>query len=116
MDSINSCVLTEGTRGENIVTSVSILLAEAKREGRVVSEEEAIEKIKEMAEYNMRKLMQIVYKKGSVFPRECKDTFLNSCRTGCYVSWSSDEFSSSQQVMMEDMKVLIHQPSSNPTC
>lgn len=92
---------------------MTILVAAAKRDGRGdVSEGEAIRKIREIVEYNRRKLMQIVYKRGSVFPRECKDVFLNSCRAGCYVYGSSDEFSSPQQLMMEDMKALIHEPAS----
>lgn len=91
---------------------MTILVAAAKRDGRGdVGEEEAIRKIREIAEYNMRKLMQIVYERGSVFPRECKDVFLNLCRAGCYAYGSSDEFSSPQQLVMEDMKALIHEPA-----
>lgn len=69
------------------------------------TEEEAIGKIKEIVENERRKLMQIVYKRGTILPRECKDIFLKACRASFYVYSSTDEFTSPRQVM-EDMKTL----------
>ncbi|KAL8536935.1 hypothetical protein ACS0TY_012211 [Phlomoides rotata] len=90
------------------INSVCLQLAAQKGE-RAITEEEAMSKIKEMAAYHRRKLMQIVYNEGTVFPRECKDVFLKTCRTGYYMYSSDDEFSSPQQ-MMEDMKSLVYEP------
>nr|AZB50372.1 terpene synthase 4 [Origanum majorana] len=84
---------------ENTGNSVSILVAGED------TEEEAIGKIKEIVEYERRKLMQIVYKRGTILPRECKDIFLKACRATFYVYSSTDEFTSPRQVM-EDMKTL----------
>lgn len=78
---------------------------------RAITEEEAMSKIKEMADCHRRKLMQIVYREGTVFPRECKDVFLRVCRIGYYLYSSGDEFTSPQQ-MMEDMKSLLHEPAT----
>lgn len=85
------------------------LLLAANKHDSAFTEEEAITKIKEMAEGNRRKLMQIVYKTGTIFPRKCKDMFLKVCRIGCYLYASGDEFTSPQQ-MMEDVKSLVYEP------
>ncbi|KAL8521794.1 hypothetical protein ACS0TY_012088 [Phlomoides rotata] len=95
-------------RLEKSINSVGLHLAAQKGE-RAITEEEAKSKIKEMAAYHRRKLMQIVYNEGTVFPRECKDVFLKTCRTGYYLYSSDDEFTSPQQ-MMEDMKSLVYEP------
>nr|A0A075FBG7.1 RecName: Full=9,13-epoxylabda-14-ene synthase, chloroplastic; AltName: Full=Manoyl oxide synthase; AltName: Full=Miltiradiene synthase; Flags: Precursor [Marrubium vulgare]AIE77094.1 9,13-epoxy-labd-14-en synthase [Marrubium vulgare] len=95
-------------RLENTINSVGLQLAAHKGE-RAMTEEDAMSKIKEMADYHRRKLMQIVYKEGTVFPRECKDVFLRVCRIGYYLYSSGDEFTSPQQ-MKEDMKSLVYQP------
>ncbi|KAH6804553.1 hypothetical protein C2S51_032800 [Perilla frutescens var. frutescens] len=105
---LNDVQTFEKERKENTGNSVSLLLAAQKGEG-VITEEEAITKINEMAEYNRRRLMQIVYKTGTIFPRKCKDVFLKVCRIGCYLYSSGDEFTSPQQ-MMEDMKSLVYEP------
>lgn len=96
-------------RKENTGNSVSLLLAAAEKDGRPITEEEAVTKIKEMAECNRRELMRIVYKTGTVFPRKCRDMFLKVCRIGCYLYSSGDEFTSPQQ-MKEDMKSLVYEP------
>nr|AZB50375.1 terpene synthase 1 [Prunella vulgaris] len=106
---LNDVQTFEKERKENTGNSVSLLQAAAEREGRAITEEEAITQIKELAEYHRRKLMQIVYKTDTIFPRKCKDMFLKVCRIGCYLYASGDEFTTPQQ-MMEDMKSLVYQP------
>nr|AZB50368.1 terpene synthase 4 [Leonotis leonurus] len=96
-------------RIENTINGVDVQLAARKGE-RAITEEEAMSKIKEMADHHRRKLMQIVYKEGTIFPRECKDVFLRVCRIGYYL-YSGDELTSPQQ-MKEDMKALVHESSS----
>nr|AZB50371.1 terpene synthase 3 [Origanum majorana] len=105
---LNDVGTFEKERKENTGNSVSLLLAAAVKEGRPITEEEAIIKIKKMAENERRKLMQIVYKRESVFPRKCKDMFLKVCRIGCYLYASGDEFTSPQK-MKEDVKSLIYE-------
>lgn len=104
----NINVFWQKERKENTGNSVSLLLA-AHKDERAINEEEAIAKIKDLAEYNRRKLTQIVYKTGTIFPRKCKDMFLKVCRIGCYLYASGDEFTTPQQ-MMEDMKSLVYEP------
>nr|UVE15963.1 labd-13(16),14-diene-9-ol synthase [Leonurus japonicus] len=101
---LNDVQTFEKERLENTINSVDVQLAA--HQG--ITEEEAIAKIKEMVEYHRRKLMQIVYKEGTVFGRECKDVFLRVCRIGYYL-YSGDELTSPQQ-MKEDMKSLVYQP------
>nr|AHL67263.1 kaurene synthase-like 2 [Salvia rosmarinus] len=105
---LNDVQTFEKERKENTGNSVSLLLA-ANKDDISFTEEEAIKKAKEMAECNRRKLMQIVYKTGTIFPRKCRDMFLKVCRIGCYLYASGDEFTSPQQ-MMEDMKSLVYEP------
>nr|QXT24225.1 miltiradiene synthase [Isodon lophanthoides var. gerardianus] len=105
---LNDVQTFEKERKENTGNSVSLLLA-AHKDERAINEEEAIAKIKDLADYNRRKLMQIVYKTGTIFPRKCKDMFLKVCRIGCYLYASGDEFTTPQQ-MMEDMKSLVYEP------
>uniref|UniRef100_A0A1W6QDI7-2 Isoform 2 of Miltiradiene synthase KSL1, chloroplastic n=1 Tax=Isodon rubescens TaxID=587669 RepID=A0A1W6QDI7-2 len=105
---LNDVQTFEKERKENTGNSVSLLLA-AHKDERAINEEEAITKAKDLAEYNRRKLMQIVYKTGTIFPRKCKDMFLKVCRIGCYLYSSGDEFTTPQQ-MMEDMKSLVYEP------
>nr|APG42602.1 kaurene synthase-like 1 [Salvia divinorum] len=105
---LNDVQTFEKERKENTGNSVSLLLA-ANKDDSAFTEEEANTKIKEMAECNRRKLMQIVYKTGTLFPRKCKDMFLKVCRIGCYLYASGDEFTSPQQ-MMEDVKSLVYEP------
>ncbi|KAG6389572.1 hypothetical protein SASPL_151043 [Salvia splendens] len=105
---LNDVQTFEKERKENTGNSVTLLLA-ANKHDSAFTEEEAITKIKEMAEGNRRKLMQIVYKTGTIFPRKCKDMFLKVCRIGCYLYASGDEFTSPQQ-MMEDVKSLVYEP------
>ncbi|KAL8521792.1 hypothetical protein ACS0TY_012086 [Phlomoides rotata] len=104
---LNDVQTFEKERLENTINSVDVLLAAHKGE-RAITEEEAIAKVKEMVEYHRRKLMQIVYKEGTVFPRECKDVFLRVCRIGYYL-YSGDQLISPQQTM-EDMKSLVYEP------
>nr|QEV81855.1 terpene synthase 16 [Prunella vulgaris]QEY10195.1 kaurene synthase 1 [Scutellaria barbata]WJZ49123.1 miltiradiene [Scutellaria barbata] len=106
---LNDVQTFEKERNENTINSVGLQLAAAHREGRVITEEEAMSKIKDMAGYHRRKLMQIVYKEGTIFPRKCKDIFLRVCRIGYYLYASGDEFTSPQQ-MMKDMKSLVYEP------
>nr|AJQ30185.1 kaurene synthase-like protein [Salvia fruticosa] len=105
---LNDVQTFEKERKENTGNSVSLLLA-ANKDDSAFTEEEAITKAKEMAEWNRRQLMKIVYIKGNKFPRKCRDMFLKVCRIGCYLYASGDEFTSPQQ-MMEDMKSLVYEP------
>ncbi|XP_057799345.1 miltiradiene synthase KSL1, chloroplastic [Salvia miltiorrhiza] len=105
---LNDVQTFEKERKENTGNSVTLLLA-ANKDDSSFTEEEAIRIAKEMAECNRRQLMQIVYKTGTIFPRQCKDMFLKVCRIGCYLYASGDEFTSPQQ-MMEDMKSLVYEP------
>ncbi|XP_057802911.1 sclareol synthase, chloroplastic-like [Salvia miltiorrhiza] len=105
---LNDVCSFEKERNENTGSSMSILLAVG-RDGRGVSEEEAIAEIKEIVEYHRRKVMQIVYKKGTIFPRKCKDIFMEACKVGCYVYSSSDQFTSPQQ-LKDDLKSLLYYP------
>ncbi|KAH6836264.1 hypothetical protein C2S53_001130 [Perilla frutescens var. hirtella] len=99
----------ERERSENTsVNSVSLLLA-TEKDGRTITEEEAVTMLKEMAGYHRRKLMQMVYKSGTIFPRKCKDLFLKICSVSYYLYSTGDEFTSPQQ-MMEDMKSLVYEP------
>nr|A0A2K9RFZ2.1 RecName: Full=Class I diterpene synthase 2, chloroplastic; Short=VacTPS2; AltName: Full=(13S)-vitexifolin A synthase; AltName: Full=9,13-epoxylabda-14-ene synthase; AltName: Full=Viteagnusin D synthase; Flags: Precursor [Vitex agnus-castus]AUT77121.1 class I diterpene synthase [Vitex agnus-castus] len=104
---LNDMQTFEKERRENTKNSVSILLEAPKHEG-AITEEEVISKIKEIVEQNRRKLMQMVYQRGTIFPRKCKDVFLKSCRGGYYLYSNGDEFTSPVQIM-EDMK-LCYEP------
>nr|AZB50367.1 terpene synthase 3 [Ajuga reptans] len=106
---LNDVQTFEKERLENTINSVSLQLAEAQREGRTITEEEAMSKIKDLADYHRRQLMQMVYKDGTIFPRQCKDVFLRVCRIGYYLYASGDEFTTPQQ-MMGDMKSLVYEP------
>ncbi|KAL7114983.1 hypothetical protein ACP275_04G155300 [Erythranthe tilingii] len=98
---------------ERKINSVSILLkAEARNKDKgAVEEEQAVSKIQKMVEYNRRKLLQMVYRRGTILPRKCKDVFSKTCKIGYYLYSAGDEFTSPQE-MMEDMRSLIHQPLS----
>ncbi|XP_042033856.1 sclareol synthase, chloroplastic-like isoform X2 [Salvia splendens] len=100
---INDVCSFEKERRENKGNNcMSILLAD----GRGVTEEEAIAEIKEIVENHRRKLMQIVYKKGTILPRRCRDTFMETCKAASYVYTSSDEFTTPQK-LKEDMKSFL---------
>nr|UXG91345.1 (+)-kaurene synthase [Callicarpa americana] len=87
----------------------SVSLQQAAHKG-AISEEDAISNIEKMVEYNRRKLLQMILQtKGSLVPKECKDVFWNTCKIAYYLYSHADEFTSPQQ-MMEDMKLLIHEP------
>ncbi|XP_057802965.1 miltiradiene synthase KSL2, chloroplastic-like [Salvia miltiorrhiza] len=102
---LNDVCSFEKERNENTGSSMSILLAVG-RDGRGVSEEEAIAELKEIVEYHRRKMMQIVYNEGTIFPRKCKDIFMEACKACCYVYSSSDEFTSPQQ-LKDDLESFL---------
>ncbi|XP_047974126.1 sclareol synthase, chloroplastic-like isoform X2 [Salvia hispanica] len=100
---INDVCSFEKERKENKGNNcMSILLAD----GRGITEEEAIAEIKEIVENHRRKLMQIVYTKGTILPRRCRDIFVETCKAASYVYTSSDEFTTPQK-LKEDMKSFL---------
>lgn len=105
--SINSNGVLQREKKEKKPNSVS--LQQAAHKG-AISEEEAISNIEKMVEYNRRKLLQMILQtKGSLVPKQCKDVFWNTCKIAYYLYSHADEFTSPQQ-MIEDMKLLIHEP------
>ncbi|KAL9167318.1 hypothetical protein ABFS82_05G088400 [Erythranthe guttata] len=95
---------------EKKLNAVSIL-----NEARDKDEEMVVSEIGKLVEYNRRKLLRMVYQRGSVLPRRCKDLFSETCKIGYYLysSGSGDEFTSPQQ-MTEDMRLMIHTPLKLP--
>nr|A0A2K9RFZ9.1 RecName: Full=Class I diterpene synthase TPS6, chloroplastic; AltName: Full=Labd-13(16),14-diene-9-ol synthase; AltName: Full=Syn-isopimara-7,15-diene synthase; AltName: Full=Terpene synthase 6; Short=VacTPS6 [Vitex agnus-castus]AUT77125.1 class I diterpene synthase [Vitex agnus-castus] len=105
---LNDVQTFERERKENTINAVSVLLA-AHRHERAITEEEAISKIQEIVEQNRRKLMRMVYQRESVFPRKCRNVFLEVSKMGHYLYASGDELTTPQQ-LMEDMKSLVFEP------
>ncbi|XP_047974336.1 miltiradiene synthase KSL1, chloroplastic-like isoform X2 [Salvia hispanica] len=112
---LNDMATFEREHNENKGGCVSILIANAARAGRVMTEEEAIAEIKEIAGYNIRKQMQIVYKNDTttIFPRKVKHIFLEGCKIFYYLYSGGDEFTS-PLLLMEDMKSYIFEPLPLP--
>ncbi|XP_027083239.1 cis-abienol synthase, chloroplastic isoform X1 [Coffea arabica] len=76
----------------------------------VISEEEAITKMKEMIETSRRKLLQMVLQtKGSSIPRVCKDVFWTTSKIAHFLYSFRDEFSSPKE-MINHINQVIYEP------
>ncbi|KAL9160415.1 hypothetical protein ABFS82_08G198100 [Erythranthe guttata] len=108
LNDLRSC---QNENEETRLNAVSIILKEDEEKG----EEMAISKIEKMVEYNRRKLLRMVYRRGTILPRKCKDLFSDLCKMGyyLYLSGGGDEFTC-PQLIMGDMRLLIHQPLKLP--
>ncbi|KAG8375407.1 hypothetical protein BUALT_Bualt10G0096900 [Buddleja alternifolia] len=99
---------------EGVLNSVSI---QTVKDGRAISEEEAISNVQQTIEYHRRKLRQMVLyqRKGSFVPRECKDLFWKTSMAAhwLYSDEGGDGFSS-QQELVNDIKALVWESPELP--
>nr|UNZ93471.1 diterpene synthase class I [Scutellaria baicalensis] len=92
---------------ENSVNSISVQTA-----GGGITEEKAILKVKQILEYNRRKVVKMVcQREGSIIPRECKQLFWKLCKLAYFVYPLDgvDEYTCPKEIARE-VNALIWDP------